>query len=71
MSVPDYDLESTLDFKFTSRAFATGIPTTLGGTPAVEIYEDNSTTQITGAETLTVDFDTYRAARPVAFVVFM
>jgi hypothetical protein len=53
----DYALESTFDIKFTSRAFATGIPTTLGGTPAVEIYEDNSTTQITGAEALTVDFD--------------
>lgn len=57
MSVPDYTLESTLDFKFTSRAFATGIPTVLAGSPVIEIYEDNSTTQITGAETLTVSFD--------------
>ena len=57
MSVPDYPLEATVDFKFTTRAFATGIPTTLAGTPAIEIYEDNSDTQITGAETLTVDFD--------------
>ncbi len=57
MSVPDYQLGETLDFKFTSRAFATGMPTTLAGTPAVEIYEDNSTTQITAAETLTADFD--------------
>ena len=56
--IPDYLLEATLDFKFTTRAFATGIPTVLAGTPVVEIYEDNSTTQITGAETLTVDFDT-------------
>jgi hypothetical protein len=46
-----------LDFKFTTRAFATGIPTVLAGSPVVEIYEDNSTTQITAAETLTVDFD--------------
>lgn len=52
----DYQLEQTFDYKFTSRAFATGIPTVLtSGT--IEIYEDNSTTQITGAETLTVDFD--------------
>ncbi len=55
--VPDYPLGETIDFKFTSRAFSTGIPTTLAGTPAVEIYEDNSLTQITAAETLTVDFD--------------
>lgn len=55
--MPDYLLEATLDFKFTTRAFATGIPTVLAGTPVVEIYEDNSVTQITAAETLTVDFD--------------
>lgn len=53
----DFALGETFDYKFTTRAFATGIPTTLAGTPAVEIYEDNSTTQITAAETLTVDFD--------------
>ena len=57
MSVPDYPLGQTLDFKFTTRAFATGIPTTLAGTPVIDIYEDNSLTQITAAETLTVDFD--------------
>ena len=55
--MPDFLLEETIDFKFTTRAFATGVPTTLAGTPAVEIYEDNSITQITAAETLTVDFD--------------
>lgn len=57
MSVPDYPLGETLDFKFTTRAFATGVPTTLAGTPVVEVYEDNSLTQITAGETLTVDFD--------------
>ena len=57
MSIPDYALETTFDYKFTTRAFATGIPTTLGGTPVVDVYEDNSLTQITTAETLTVDFD--------------
>lgn len=55
--MPDYPLGQTIDFKFTTRAFATGIPTVLAGTPVVEIYEDNSVTQITAAETLTVDFD--------------
>lgn len=53
----DFPLEETFDLKFTTRAFTTGVPTTLAGTPAVEIYEDNSLTQITAAETLTVDFD--------------
>lgn len=57
MNVPDYALEETIDFKFTTRSFSTGVPTTLGGTPAIEVYEDNSVTQITAAETLTVDFD--------------
>lgn len=52
----DYALETTFDVKFTSRN-TSGVPTTLSGTPSVEIYEDNSTTQITSAETLTVDFD--------------
>jgi hypothetical protein len=53
----DYALESTFDVKFTSRIFATGVPGTLAGSPVVEIYEDNGITQITAAETLTVDFD--------------
>lgn len=53
----DYALETTFDFKFTTRQFSDGVPTTLSGTPVVDIYEDNSVTQITGAETLTVDFD--------------
>lgn len=55
--IPDYPLGQTLDFKFTTRAFATGIPTVLAGSPVVEIYEDDSDTQITDAETLTLDFD--------------
>jgi hypothetical protein len=57
MSVPDYPLAETIDFKFTTRAFADGVPTTLAGTPVIEVYEDNSLTQITAGETLTVDFD--------------
>jgi hypothetical protein len=64
----DYNLESTFDYKFTSRAFATGIPTALAS-GVVEIYENNDATQITGAETLTVDFDSivgYNNLRVVA-----
>jgi len=53
----DIQLEDTIDYKFTSRAFATGIPTVLTAATVV-IYEDNGTTEITAAETLTVDFDT-------------
>jgi len=55
--IPDYSLGETLDFKFTTRAFATGVPTVLAGTPVIDVYEDNSITQITTGETLTVDFD--------------
>lgn len=54
--VPDYPLEQTLDFKFTSRAFATGIPTTLAS-PTVVVFEDNGTTEITVGETVSADFD--------------
>lgn len=57
MSFPDYPLGETLDFKFSTRSFTTGAPTTLAGTPSVAIYEDNSTTEITAGVTLTVDFD--------------
>lgn len=54
--VPDYTLEDTLDFKFTTRQFSTGAPFAFAG-GVIEIYEDNSLTQITGAETLTLEFD--------------
>jgi len=50
-------LESTLNFKFTSRRFTTGAPFTLAGTPVLSAYEANSTTEITAGITLTVDFD--------------
>ena len=47
---------STFDFKFTTTD-VTGAPTTLGGTPAISVYKDNSVTQTTTGVTLTVDFD--------------
>lgn len=53
----DIRLGDTLDFKFTSRSFSTGVPTTLAGSPAVAAYVGNSTTEITAGITLTVDFD--------------
>jgi len=46
----------TLYVKFTTRN-TSGVPTTLGGSPAVSIYKDNSTTQSTAGVTLTAYFD--------------
>ena len=54
----DITLDDTLDFKFTTADPSTGAPTTLSGTPAISIYEDNGTTEITAGVTLTADFDT-------------
>jgi hypothetical protein len=54
--MPDFALETTFDFKFTTRQFSDGAPVTFSS-GAVEIYEDNDVAQITGAETLTIDFD--------------
>jgi len=42
---------------FTTRAFATGVPTVLAGTPVVSAYEDDSITQITAGITLGVSHD--------------
>jgi hypothetical protein len=53
----DYTLGDTFDIKFTTRAFATGIPTTPAGSPAVAAYPGNSTTEITAGITLTTAFD--------------
>lgn len=57
MSRPDYALGSSFDFKFTTRAFATRVPTTLADSPVVVAYPDNSVTELTAGITLTVDFD--------------
>ena len=53
MSVRDITINDTFDMKFTTRAFATGIPTTMAGTPTIEAYPGNSITQITAGITLT------------------
>lgn len=53
----DIQLGDTIDLKFTTRAFASGAPTTLSGSPAVAAYVGNGTTEITAGVTLTVDFD--------------
>jgi len=53
----DFQLEDTIYLPFTTRAYATGIPTVLAGTPKIDIYEDAGTTQVVVDETLVVDFD--------------
>lgn len=53
----DIALGSTIDLKFTTRRFTTGVPFTLAGTPSVAAYVGNGTTEITAGITLSVDFD--------------
>lgn len=53
----DITLEDTIYIAFTTRAFATGIPTVLSGSPVVSAYEDAGLTQITAGITLGVDHD--------------
>lgn len=53
----DITLADTFFAAFTTRAFATGIPTVLAGTPVVSAYEDAGLTQITAGITLGVDHD--------------
>jgi len=52
----DYQLEDTIYLPFTTRAFATGIPTALVG-GVIDIYEDVTATPIITAETLTVSLN--------------
>lgn len=54
----DYQLEDTLYLPFTTRAFATGIPTALVS-GVVDIYEDVTATPIITAETLTVSLNSH------------
>ena len=42
----DYTLGDTIYWAFTTRAFATGVPTALAGSPTLEIYENDSTSPI-------------------------
>lgn len=53
----DINLESTIYPRFTTRAFATGVPTTLAGTPVLSVYEENNLTQITAGVSITADYD--------------
>lgn len=53
----DYDASAVIYGKFTTYRPSTGASFTLGGTPALSVYKDNSTTQSTTGVTLTADFD--------------
>lgn len=53
----DIRLGDTIDIKFTTRAFATGVPTVLTGSPTIAAYPSNSTTEITAGITLTASLD--------------
>ncbi len=52
----DITLEDTFLFNFSTRAFATGIPTTLAGTPVLSVKETGNDTVITAG--VSVDIDT-------------
>lgn len=54
----DFDVSTVVYGKFTTYRPSTGATYTLGGTPALSVYKDNSTTQSTTGVTLTADFDT-------------
>lgn len=56
-SLGDFDASTVIYDKFTTYRPSTGATYTLGGTPALSVYKDNSTTQSTSGVTLTVDFD--------------
>ena len=53
----DITIGDTFFAAFTTRAFATGVPTVLAGTPVVSAYEDGGLVQITAGITLGVDHD--------------
>lgn len=53
----DVTLGDTIYRMFTTRDVDTSVPQTLGGTPVVSAYENDSLTQITAGITLGVDHD--------------
>jgi hypothetical protein len=51
----DITLEDTIYLNFTTRAFSTGVPTTLAGTPVLSVLESNNATPITAGVSVSVD----------------
>ena len=64
----DRTVGDTFYIAFTTRAFATGVPTTLAGTPVISAYEDASLTQITAGLTLGVDHDSVTGMNMITVV---
>lgn len=63
----DVPLGETLNFTFNTVG-QDGAPITIAGTPAIEVYEEGDTTQITAGTTLTEDFDSVTGLHNVAIV---
>jgi hypothetical protein len=53
----DFDLSTVVYGKFTTFRPATGASFTLGGTPALQVYKDNNSTQSSAGVTLSTDFN--------------
>lgn len=53
----DYDASTVIYGKFSTFRPSTGATYTLGGSPAISVYKDNSVVQSTSGITLTADFD--------------
>jgi hypothetical protein len=53
----DINLDDTIYVRFLTKAFSTGIPTTLLSSPVLSIYEENNLTQITAGVSVSVDYD--------------
>ena len=60
-------LGDTIDVKFCT-VNGSGVPTQLAGSPVVSAYPGNSTTQVTGGITLSVDFDSVTGLNNVRVV---
>ncbi len=51
----DIVLEETIYMDFTTRAFASGVPTVLAGSPVLSVLEENNATPITAGVSISVD----------------
>ena len=51
----DIVLNATIYIDFTTRAFASGVPTVLAGTPVLSVLEENNATPITAGVSVSVD----------------
>jgi hypothetical protein len=57
---------STIEFKFTTAL--NGLPTSLGGSPVVSVYEAGTATPITAGVTLTTDYNSTVGLQDVTIV---